>query len=133
MPHAATRASTVVIAAGLVLMGISTQPVMAEEFSRDDETSEIVCPRVRVAVENGEETDLRDCQRNAIAVAVKYRLVPTDDRFDVVSPVAVNQENGSWRIESERIQSYEHQSPSMYSPSWYACSGATSHVDRRRQ
>jgi len=39
--------------------------------------------------------------------------------------VAVKQENGYWRIKSEKIQSYEHQSPSMCPPSRYACLGAT--------
>jgi len=61
-------------------------------------------------------------------VAVKYRLVLSDDRFDVVSLVAVKQENGYWRISSEEIQSYEHQSPSMCSPSRYACLGGTCRV-----
>ena len=65
-------------------------------------------------------------------VAVKYRLVLSEDRFDVVSLVAVKQENGYWRINSEKIQSYEHQSPSMCSPSRYACLGATCRVAARR-
>jgi hypothetical protein len=64
-------------------------------------------------------------------VAVKYRLVLTEDRFDVVSLVAVKHENGYWRISSEKIQSYEHQSPSMCSPSRYACLGATCRVAAR--
>ena len=64
-------------------------------------------------------------------VAVKYRLVLSEDRFDVVSLVAVKQENGYWRINSEKIQSYEHQSPSMCSPSRYACLGATCRVAAR--
>lgn len=64
-------------------------------------------------------------------VAVKYQLVLTEDRFDVVSLVAVKQENGYWRISSEKIQSYEHQSPSMCSPSRYACLGATCRVAAR--
>jgi hypothetical protein len=66
-------------------------------------------------------------------VAVRYRLALSDDRFDVVSLVAVKQEQGYWRINSEKIQSYEHQSPSMCSPSRYACFGATCRIDRRRQ
>ncbi len=65
--------------------------------------------------------------------AVRYRLTLSDDRFDVVSLVAVKQEHGCWRISSERIQSYEHHSPSMCSPSRYACLGATCQIDRRRQ
>lgn len=64
-------------------------------------------------------------------VAVKYRLVLTEDRFDVVSLVAVKYENGYWRIKSEKIQSYEHQSPSMCSPSRYACLGATCRIAAR--
>ena len=66
-------------------------------------------------------------------VAVRYRLALSDDRLDVVSLVAMKQEHGYWRINSERIPSYEHQSPSMCSPSRYACLGATCHIDRRRQ
>jgi hypothetical protein len=65
-------------------------------------------------------------------VAVKYRVLLTDDRFDVVSLVAVKQENGYSRIKSEKIPSYEHQSPSMCSPSRYACLGGTCRVDGRR-
>lgn len=64
-------------------------------------------------------------------VAVKYRLVLSEDRYDVVAVVAVKQENGYWRINSEKIQSYEHQSPSMCSPSRYACLGATCRVAAR--
>lgn len=184
MPHASARASTVVIAAGLLLMGFSAPPALAEDFSKDDETPAIVRPRVRVTVHNGDETDIRDCLSNAVEaansenldgfvncftgstkskirkqaairfvqhevtmelldtqvikagkttgeVAVKYRLVLTEDRFDVVSLVAVKQENGYWRINSEKIQSYEHQSPSMCSPSRYACLGATCRVATR--
>lgn len=56
--------------------------------------------------------------------AVKYRVVLSNERFDVVSLVALKQENGSWRIDSEKIQSYEHWSPSRCSPSRYACLGA---------
>lgn len=64
-------------------------------------------------------------------VAVRYRLALSDDRFDVVSIVAMKQENGYWRIHSEKIQSYEHTSPSMCSPSRYACLGATCRVAAR--
>jgi hypothetical protein len=184
MPHAIARASMVVIAAGLLLMGFSAPPATAEDFPKDDETPAIVRPRVRVAVHNGEEIDIRDCLSNAVEaansenldgfvncftgntkskirkqaairfvqhdvamelldtqvikagkttgeVAVKYRLVLTEERFDVVSLVAVKQENGYWRINSEKIQSYEHQSPSMCSPSRYACLGATCRVAAR--
>ena len=65
-------------------------------------------------------------------VAVRYRLALSDDRFDVVSLVAMKQERGYWRINAEKIQSYEHQSPSMCSPTRYACLGATCRVDGRR-
>lgn len=58
-------------------------------------------------------------------VAVRYRVILSDDRFDVVSLVEMKQERGYWRINSEKIQSNEHQSPSMCSPSRYACLGAT--------
>jgi hypothetical protein len=64
-------------------------------------------------------------------VAVRYRVLLSDDRFDVVSLVVVKQEHGYWRINSEKIQSYEHQSPSMCSPSRYACLGATCRVAAR--
>ena len=64
-------------------------------------------------------------------VAVKYRITLSEDRFVVVSLVAVKQENGYWRINSEQIQSYEHQSPSMCSPSRYACLGATCRIAAR--
>lgn len=64
-------------------------------------------------------------------VAVRYRLLLSDDRFDVVALVAVKQEHGYWRIKSETIQSYEHQSSSMCSPSRYACLGATCRVAAR--
>jgi len=64
-------------------------------------------------------------------VAVRYRVALSDDRFDVVSLVAMKQENGYWRINSEKIRSYEHQSPSMCSPSRYACLGATCRVAAR--
>jgi hypothetical protein len=66
-------------------------------------------------------------------VAVRYRLALSADRFDVISLVAMKQENGYWRIKSEKIQSYEHQSPSMCSPSRYACFGATCNVGGRRR
>lgn len=68
--------------------------------------------------------------RTAGEVAVKYRVKLSDDRFDVVSLVAVKQEEGYWRIRSEKIQSYEHHSPSMCSPSRYACLGATCRLER---
>ena len=184
MRHASARASMVVIAAGLLLMVFSAPPAIAQDFLSDDKTRPLERPRVRVAVHNGEETDIRDCISNAVEaansenldgfvncftgstkskirkqaairfvqhdvamelldtqvikagkttgeVAVKYRLVLTEERFDVVSLVAVKQENGYWRINSEKIQSYEHQSPSMCSPSRYACLGATCRVAAR--
>ena len=52
--------------------------------------------------------------------------------LDVVSLVALKQENNYWRIKSETIQSYEHQSPRMCSPSRYACLGGTCQVAARR-
>ena len=61
-------------------------------------------------------------------VAVKYRLVLSDDRFDVVALVAVKRDQGYWRISSEKIQSFEHQSPTSCSPSRYACLGGTCRV-----
>jgi hypothetical protein len=64
-------------------------------------------------------------------VAVRYRLALSDDRFDVVSLVAMKQEHGYWRIRTEKIQSYEHQSPSTCSPSRYACLGAGCRVATR--
>jgi type III secretory pathway component EscR len=70
--------------------------------------------------------------KTSAEVAVKYRVVLSDDRFDVVSLVVVKQENGYWRIRSEKIQSYEHQSPSMCSPSRYACLGGTCHLAANR-
>lgn len=66
-------------------------------------------------------------------VAVRYRLALSDDRFDVVSLVAMKQEHGYWRINAEKIQSYEHRSPSMCSPSRYACLGATCRIDGPRR
>lgn len=185
MPHASVRASMVLIAAGLLLMGFSAPPALAEKFSEDDKTPAIVRSRVRVAEFNGEETDIRDCLSNAVEaansenldgfancftgstkskirkqaairfvqhntamelldvqvikagkttgeVAVKYRLVPSDDRYEVVSLVGMKHENGYWRINKEKIQSYEHQSPSMCSPSRYACLGGTCQVTARR-
>lgn len=64
-------------------------------------------------------------------VAVRYRLVLSEDRFDVVSLVAMKQEHCYWRINAENIQSYEHQSPSMCSPSRHACLGATCRIAAR--
>jgi hypothetical protein len=58
-------------------------------------------------------------------LAVKYRLELSDDRYDVVSLVAMKEEQGTWRINSERILSYDHDSPGACSPSRYACFGAT--------
>jgi hypothetical protein len=71
--------------------------------------------------------------KTAGEIAVRYRLALSDDRFDVVSLVAMKHEQGYWRINSEKIQSYEHQSPSMCSPSRYACFGATCNVGGRRR
>lgn len=64
-------------------------------------------------------------------VAVRYRVLLSDDRFDVVSLVALKHERGSWRINAEKIQSYECQSPSVCSPSRYACLGATCRIASR--
>ena len=65
-------------------------------------------------------------------VAVRYRLALSDNQFDVVSLVAMNQETGNWRINAEKIQSYEHHSPSISSPSRYACLGATCRTNGSR-
>lgn len=86
-------------------------------------------------VQHDVSMELQDAQvikagRTAGEVAVKYRVKLSDDRFDVVSLVAVKQEDGYWRIRSEKIQSYEHHSPSMCSPSRYACLGATCRLER---
>jgi len=184
MTNASVRASMVASVVCRVLIGFSALPATAEDFLGGDATPAVLRPRVRVAVHNGEETDIRDCLSNAVEaantenldgfvncftgstkskirkqaairfvqhdvamelldthvikasnttgeVAVKYRVLLTDDRFDVVSLVAVKQENGYWRIKSEKIQSYEHQSPSMCSPSRYACLAATCRVAAR--
>lgn len=58
-------------------------------------------------------------------LAVKYRLALSDDRYDVVSLVAMKEEQGTWRINTERILSYDHDSPRACSPTRYACFGAT--------
>ncbi len=71
--------------------------------------------------------------KSTCEVVVRYRLFLTEDRFDVVSLVAMKHDRGSWRIKSEKIQSYEHQSPGMCSPSRYACLGATCRVAGLRQ
>lgn len=81
--------------------------------------------------------DLLDTQvvkkgKTMAEVAVRYRVVLSDDTYDVVSLVAVKQENGYWKITSEKIQSYEHQSPRMCSPSRYACLGGTCQLVARR-
>jgi len=59
---------------------------------------------------------------------VRYRVALSDDRFDVVSLVALKQESGYWRIKSEQIQSYSHESPRLCSPSRYACLGGTCQI-----
>ena len=60
--------------------------------------------------------------------AVHYRLALSDNQYDVVSLVAMKRENGYWRIQSEKVQSYEHQSPRSCSPSRYACMGGTCRI-----
>jgi hypothetical protein len=60
--------------------------------------------------------------------AVHYRLALSDNQYDVVSLVAMKRENGYWRIQSEKVQSYEHQSPRSCSPSRYACIGGTCRI-----
>ena len=77
------------------------------------------------------DTQVIKAGRTTGEVAVKYRITLSEDRFVVVSLVAVKQENGYWRINSEQIRSYEHQSPSMCSPSRYACLGATCRIAAR--
>jgi hypothetical protein len=61
----------------------------------------------------------------AAEVAVKYRLVLSDERYDVVSLVALKEEKGTWRINTEQILSYDHDAPGACSPTRYACFGAT--------
>jgi len=190
MPPFSIREASVLGVAALMLVALSSASVIAEH---DPETGAAPAaapaapaarPRVRVAANNVEEIDIRDCLTKAVEatnaenlddfcscftaptrsrlrkqvamrfvehdvtmelldtqviavgktsgeVAVKYRLVLTDDRFDVVSLVAVKQEHGYWRISSEKIQSYEHQSPVQCSPSRYACLGAACRVAAR--
>lgn len=65
---------------------------------------------------------------NSSQAAVRYRLSLSEDQYDVVSLVALKRENGYWRIQSERVQSYEHQSPRSCSPSRYACMGGTCRI-----
>jgi hypothetical protein len=184
MPLTSAPGSMALAAACLLLAGFSAAPVTAENELSSESSPAALRPRVRVALNNAEETDIRDCLNSVVEaanaenlesfcdcftgtkqekirkmaamrfveydvtmelldsqvikagkttgeVAVRYRLVLSEDRFDVVSLVAVKQENGYWRINSEKIQSYEHQSPSMCSPSRYACLGATCRVAAR--
>jgi hypothetical protein len=65
---------------------------------------------------------------NSSQAAVRYRLSLSDDQYDVVSLVALKRENGYWRIQSERVQTYEHQSPQSCAPSRYACMGGTCRI-----
>ena len=65
---------------------------------------------------------------NSGQAAVHYRLALSDNQYDVVSLVAMKREDGYWRIQSEKIQSYEHQSPRSCSPSRYACMGGTCRI-----
>jgi len=60
--------------------------------------------------------------------AVHYRLALSDNQYDVVSLVALKREDGYWRIQSEKVQSYEYQSPRSCSPSRYACMGGTCRI-----
>lgn len=184
MTPATFRSAMILAVAGLLLAGLPHARVIAENELAAEPSQEILRPRFRVAVHNGNEYAIRDCLTNAIEaansenldgfcqcfagssrtmirkqaairfvqhdvsmelidtqvikagkrtgeVAVRYRLVLSEDRFDVVSLVAVKQEDGYWRIASEQIQSYEQQSPRMCSPSRYACLGATCHVAAR--
>lgn len=65
---------------------------------------------------------------NSSQAAVRYRLSLSEDQYDVVSLVALRRENGYWRIQSERVQTYEHQSPRSCAPSRYACMGGTCQI-----
>jgi hypothetical protein len=65
---------------------------------------------------------------NSGQAAVHYRLALSDNQYDVVSLVALKREDGYWRIQSEKVQSYEHQSPRSCSPSRYACMGGTCRI-----
>ena len=65
---------------------------------------------------------------NSGQAAVHYRLALSDNQYDVVSLVALKREDGYWRIQSEKVQSYEYQSPRSCSPSRYACIGGTCRI-----
>ena len=185
MPLTSALYSIALAAACVLLAGFSAAPVTAGNELDSESSPPTLRPRVRVAPNNAEETDIQDCLNSVVQaanaenlegfcdcftgtkqakirkqaairfvehdvtmelldshiikagkttaeVAVKYRVVLSDDRFDVVSLVVVKQENGYWRIRSENIQSYEHQSPSMCSPSRYACMGGTCQLVARR-
>jgi hypothetical protein len=65
---------------------------------------------------------------NSSQAAVRYRLSLSGHQYDVVSLVALKRENGYWRIQSERVQTYEHQSPQSCAPSRYACLSGTCRI-----
>jgi hypothetical protein len=65
---------------------------------------------------------------NSGQAAVHYRLALSDNQYDVVSLVAMKREDGYWRIQSEKVQSYEYESPRSCSPSRYACMGGTCRI-----
>jgi hypothetical protein len=65
---------------------------------------------------------------NSGQAAVHYRLGLSDNQYDVVSLVALKREDGYWRIQSEKVQTYEYQSPWSCSPSRYACMGGTCRI-----
>lgn len=71
------------------------------------------------------ETQVIKLAGNSCQAAVRYRLTLSDDRFDVVSLVALKREDGYWKIHSEKIQTIEHESPRTCSPSRYSCMGGT--------
>jgi hypothetical protein len=74
------------------------------------------------------DTQILRLAGNSGQAAVRYRLNLSADQYDVVSLVAMKRENGYWRIQSERIQSYEHQSPWSCAPSRYACLGGNCRI-----
>ena len=69
------------------------------------------------------ETQVIKLAGNSCQAAVRYQLTLSDDRFDVVSLVALKREDGYWKIHSEKIQTIEHDSPRTCSPSRYSCMG----------
>ena len=88
----------------------------AIRFVRNDVSMEVLDTQVlRLAGNSGQ-------------AAVRYRLNLSTDQYDVVSLVALKREDGYWRIQSEKVQSYEYQSPRSCSPSRYSRLGGTCRI-----